>query len=109
MMVKDDLSRQYALECKQDNILVREGDTPDHAAARKAVADSLGFWTLLKKAPLTPEQRALIYAAGDDALAELMRQAEQVAERVTAAIGRPPMSLEFEALFDNYRQYMKKR
>jgi DNA polymerase elongation subunit (family B) len=109
MMVKDDLSRQYHRQATKPDIRVREGATPDHHAARNAVESSLDSWTLLKRQQLTPEQRALVYAAGDDALAELMRQAELVAARVTDAIGRPPMSLEFEALFDNYRQWMKKR
>lgn len=110
MMVKDDLSERYLRERGVgSDIRVRPGDSPDHAAARAAVDACFDSWQGLKHCALTPEQRSLIYAAGDDALAELMRQAEQVAARVTAAIGRPPMSLEFEALFDNYRQFLKKR
>jgi len=115
MIVHDDITAAYLAEVKAapSPILVRPSTTSPELHRLAAAAAAHGRWAMVDHAAnngqLPPDARKLIYAAGDDALQQLMDLAERVATRVTDAIGRPPMSLEFEALFDNYRLFSKKR
>lgn len=114
------VNEEYLSETAGDRLLVVRSGTPADVAAVAArlIEEGYDTWAGFKAraaalAAVDPGMAAAVRAcvrwAGQDALQFLKDQAEEIGRVVSERIGRPPMSLEFEALFDNYRQYAKKR
>lgn len=114
------INEEYLRETAGDRLLVVRSGTPADvaSAAARLIEEGYDTWAGFKARAealasddpaLAGAVRACVRWAGQDALQRLMDQAEEIGQVVTETIGRPPMSLEFEALFDHYRQYGKKR
>ena len=119
MFTRRDINEEYLAETSLDKLLHLVPRTADnahhHDLAKQCIERGFDTWAGFKyQMEALPEAdrtrvRACVRWAGELALRRLMESAEEIGRVVTETIGRAPMSLEFEALFDQYRQFGKKR